>query len=91
MQKLLVNDPSDPNRYAHIRVSRVGYRTMVHKASRAKDGAKKLMNDALDLVFSREQLAASSGMGLRKEKDAGRATGPHPLDAVKIAAILGEQ
>ncbi|XP_030850521.1 uncharacterized protein LOC105438999 isoform X2 [Strongylocentrotus purpuratus] len=85
--KLLVNDPSDPNRYAHIRVSRVGYRTMVHKASRAKDGAKKLMNNALDLVFSREQLAASSGMGLRKEKDAG-ATVPHPLDAVKIAAIL---
>lgn len=87
LQKLLVNDPSDPQKYATIRVSRAGYRIMISRASKSKESCKKLLNEALDLIFTKDELANSSGMGLRKDK---KRPNNRPLDPLKIAAIIGK-
>ena len=57
LQTLLVNDPEDPVKYSGVRVSKLGYKTMVSRASRSTNKAKKLINEALDFVFTKDQLA----------------------------------
>ena len=69
LQILLVTDPKNPDKYATVRVSRTGYHSVITRAWHAKDSkCKRLLNEALDLVFTKEELANSKGMGLRKEK-----------------------
>ena len=66
-QRMLINDTTDPNKYAGVRVTRSGYREMVKKASKAKNKSSKLLNEALQFLFTKQELANSSGMGLRKD------------------------
>ena len=96
LQRLLVTDPKDPEKYATVRVARIGYRTMITRACHAKKHkSKKLLNEALDLVFTREELAKSTGMGLRKEKrkeqeQQGQQENQKPLDGLRVEAIFGK-
>ncbi len=41
---------------------------MLGRAEKAKDPARKLMNDVIDLLFTKEELARSGGMGDREKR-----------------------
>ena len=82
---MLINDANDPEKYSGVRVTRSGYREMVKSASRAKNKGSKLLNEAWGLLFTKEELANSSGMGLRKDKQKAL----KPLDPVRVEAALG--
>ena len=54
-QKPLLKDPGNPEKFASILVPREAYRTMLGRAEKAQDPARKLMNDVIDLLFTKEE------------------------------------
>ncbi len=67
-QQPLLKDPRNPEKFASVLVPREGYRKMLGRAEKAKDPARKLMNDVIDLLLTRDELARSGGMGDREKK-----------------------
>ena len=91
-QKRLLLDPDNPTKYASVLVDREGYRQMLAKAKKTKkQPGSVLQQAAIDLVFTKQELADSAGLRLRKEssnekeKDHGRS----PLDNVRVQAVMG--
>ena len=87
LQRRLLNDPLNPQKYAGVLVSRDGYKKMEGRAVKAKGKTKTLLNDVFLLVFTREELASSTGTG--KRNDANKKVG-NPLDKLRLDSVKGK-
>ena len=78
-------DPKEPHRFEWVRVPRTPLREAIIAASkpRVKDPGSRLLNTMIDLVFTKEELASSTGLGLKG------ANKSRCLDKEKVAAIKG--
>ena len=85
----LLCDPRDPGLYAGVLVDSMALYQAVQKASKSNKPAHTLLNQVINLVFSRNELASCSGLGIRPK---GGAKTPHisALDATKVAALHGK-
>ena len=84
-----MRDPDNPTKYDGILVSKEGYRNMITRAEKnKKDPGTVLQQGAIDLVFTKTELASCSGLGLRKEKKMDQ--DKKPLDSLKVQAVMGK-
>ena len=80
-----MKDPSNPERFKNILVSRSGLVECLQGAlkARVKDPALAFLNGLIDLVFTQEELSEASGLGLKGPKK------DKALNKEKVNAIRG--
>ena len=84
LQVPLVVDKMDATKFAHILVNSKDLHRLQKRADSAKSTMPSvvLLNGAIDLVFTKEELGESGGMGKRKNDKP-------PLDSLKVEAVKG--
>lgn len=81
---LLIKDPSNPGKFDSVLVDKIRERQAIILAESSKKPAMTLLNSILSCVFKEEELANSSGLGLRKRDDK-----KPPLNKLKMDAVRG--
>ncbi|XP_052696113.1 uncharacterized protein LOC128174653 [Crassostrea angulata] len=66
---LLIKDPNNPGKFDSVFVDKIRERQAIILAESSKKTAMTLLNSVLGCVFKDEELASSSGLGLRKSGD----------------------
>lgn len=82
---VLIKDSLDPNKFKDVLVVKTEERHARLQAKSSKRPAIALLNAILTCVFTKAELAVSSGLGIRKMKGEVGC----PLDGTKIEAIRG--
>ena len=59
------------------------------RAVASKTPMTTLVNGAIDLVWTTEELAASGGLGLKKKKKQSEGENRPPLDPIRVEAVTG--
>ncbi|PIK38696.1 hypothetical protein BSL78_24465 [Apostichopus japonicus] len=72
-KQLLIRDPNDTDRFSHITVEPTKLYSIQQKALKKdpQEAPLFLLNGVIDLIFPIDVLAASSGLGLRKDGKSG--------------------
>ncbi|XP_063403281.1 uncharacterized protein LOC134687164 [Mytilus trossulus] len=81
---VLIKDSLDPNKFKDVLVVKTEERHARLQAKSSKRPAIALLNAILTCVFTKAELAVSSGLGIRKMKGE---VASCPLDGTKIEAI----
>ncbi|PIK38305.1 hypothetical protein BSL78_24856 [Apostichopus japonicus] len=86
-KQLLIRDPNDTDRFSHITVEPTKLYSIQQKALKKdpQEAPLFLLNGVIDLIFPIDVLAASSGLGLRKDGKSGG--NRKPLAGDKVAAL----
>lgn len=80
----LIKDRQNPEKYSSVLVDKKKERECLLIAKTSKTPGISLLNSVLGLVFTDQELANSSGMGLKRKKD--NADKP-VLDALRVEAV----
>ncbi|XP_070576774.1 uncharacterized protein [Ptychodera flava] len=84
--KALVTTKENPSRFADVTVSSAKLCRAEKKALSGGDYLGALLNEVIDLVFTRKELANAGGLGLRRKSPLGEQERP-PLDQHRVNAI----
>uniref|UniRef100_A0A8W8MD62 BEN domain-containing protein n=1 Tax=Magallana gigas TaxID=29159 RepID=A0A8W8MD62_MAGGI len=82
---LLIKDPNNPGKFDSVFVDKIRERQAIILAESSKKPAMTLLNSILGCVFKDEELAGSSGLGLRKSGDDKKP----PLNKLNVDAVRG--
>lgn len=82
---LLIKDPNNPGKFDSVFVDKIRERQAIILAESSKKPAMTLLNSILGCVFKDEELASSSGLGLRKSGDDKKP----PLNKLNVDAVRG--